>query len=491
MLGVLIGSSLVTYAYASAIPLSRYSSEALQDHVPWETLPGSQPILAQVKDSFNMFSGYVQINQTSGKSFFYWFFESQNDPVNDPIILWTNGGPGCSGMLGLFTEMGPIRPDNRGYLLLNPFSWNLHANMIFIEQPTGVGFSFSNVGADYWMGDDTVAQDMHQFVINWFKRFPVFKENDFYLASESYGGHYLPTTALHIVKNHGSMNIQPGDLFNFKGFAVGNPFTDDYLNRIAMFEKLYGDSLLPKNKYDYWRSRCTPRVKRAANAQTCLSIESSLIKYAGALNHYALSYPVCTPQEASSSAAGYSQRAWLLNKTLEYHLDIHVDYEPCESQFLIQYLNKPEVQNAIHVKSYSSWTPCSKKLMYSNDDFMKPVQGLYNQLIDGGYNLDILVFSGDDDAICATQGTQEWIFNLGYSTDILWQEWKVEDQTAGFVTRFQGGLTFVTVHDAGHEVPRFRPVRALDMLKRFLTGNWFTASRFVSDERHSNDAAVE
>lgn len=99
----------------------------------------------------------------------------------------------------------------------------------------------------------------------------------------------------------------------------------------------------------------------------------------------------------------------------------------------------------------------------------------YNYLIDGGFNLDILVYSGDDDAVCGTIGTQSWIWNLGYKPKSLWQPYLVTGQTAGFLTQFTGTkMAFLTVHRAGHEVPTYVPDVALDMWGKFLSGDFTT-----------------
>ena len=75
--------------------------------------------------------------------------ESANDPSTDPVAFWTNGGPGCSGLLGFMTEQGPFRPLADGTLKLNQFAWNQKASMVFIEAPCGVGFSYSDNKDDY------------------------------------------------------------------------------------------------------------------------------------------------------------------------------------------------------------------------------------------------------------------------------------------------------------------------------------------------------
>lgn len=100
-----------------------------------ESLPNAPALLS------NQFSGYLKISST--KRIHYFYVESEGDPASDPVIFWTNGGPGCSGLLGLFTEMGPWRANEYGGLTRNPYAWTKHASMVFLEQPIGVGFSYS------------------------------------------------------------------------------------------------------------------------------------------------------------------------------------------------------------------------------------------------------------------------------------------------------------------------------------------------------------
>ena len=166
----------------------QYSPRALQDKIT--QLPG-----LSAQPSFQMFSGYIDVSEAQdlSRQMFYWFVESQNSPSTDPVFLWTNGGPGCSGLGGFLTEQGPFRPTANGTsLIVNDYAWNKIANVVFIEQPVGVGFS-TTTDTDIAYGDAQAAADNHRFVVGFFKRFAAFAQQDFYITSESYGGHYMPT----------------------------------------------------------------------------------------------------------------------------------------------------------------------------------------------------------------------------------------------------------------------------------------------------------
>lgn len=125
-----------------------------------------------------MWSGYIPIPESS-KMIHYLLAESQNDPENDPVIIWYNGGPGCSSMLGFMQEHGPFQWENGNTTWnegTNPYSWNREANVLYIEQPAGVGYSYfanaSEMGFNFT--DYNAAQDNLQAVLGWFQKFPEF-----------------------------------------------------------------------------------------------------------------------------------------------------------------------------------------------------------------------------------------------------------------------------------------------------------------------------
>lgn len=92
-------------------------------------------------------------------------------------------------MLGFFTEQGPFRPNKDMTLSFNEYAWNQVSNMVFIEAPCGVGFSYSDVESDYTTGDAQTALDNYDMIQAFFGRFPEYSKNDMYISSESYGGH--------------------------------------------------------------------------------------------------------------------------------------------------------------------------------------------------------------------------------------------------------------------------------------------------------------
>ena len=85
-------------------------------------------------------SGYFSVESGIDKNYFYWLFESRATPSTDPLIMWLNGGPGCSSQLGLLTENGPCTVSEDGLSTINnPHSWNNNANVMWIDQPAHVG----------------------------------------------------------------------------------------------------------------------------------------------------------------------------------------------------------------------------------------------------------------------------------------------------------------------------------------------------------------
>src|ERR1700753_1194145 len=132
------------------------------------------------------YTGWLDIGS---KHLFFWYFESQKAPEKDPLVLWLTGGPGASSMLGLFEELGPCLVNEYGNgTVHNEYGWNKEANMLFVDQPAGVGFSYLDKGEPVPSSSFTAAEDLHIFLqIFVTKAFPKLKDQAFHISGESYG----------------------------------------------------------------------------------------------------------------------------------------------------------------------------------------------------------------------------------------------------------------------------------------------------------------
>jgi carboxypeptidase C (cathepsin A) len=155
-------------------------------------------------------------------------------------------------------------------------------------------------------------------------------------------------------------------------------------------------------------------------------------------------------------------------------------YEPCTDLYSSNYLNKADVKAALHVHTDIEWEECSRTTKYNLLDKLLPMEKYYKILLNSVSHPDlrILVYSGDDDGVCGTIGTQRWIYDLGFSVDKMWDTWYNEDgQTAGYITKFNTPFSkdtrfsFITVHNAGHEVPTYKPKEALELFSMYLHNN--------------------
>ena len=418
--------------------------------------------------AFNQFSGYINLPGTK-KQIHYWFVEAENNPETAPLVFWTNGGPGCSGLIGFLTEQGPFRPDADGILHENAYAWNKVANMVFIEQPVGVGFSYSENEDDYKIDDDQAAKDNLATILGFLDKFPNLKYVSLYITSESYGGHYMPTLAVEIIKYNDALTDSENRI-NFQGFAVGNPYTDYYSGVGAEMETYWGKQLLPKTSWDIYVANGCLSVAGQLNNSVCSTLILDFMKKIGNLNPYALDYPVClTAQQRTMHKFLYAS-----------YNEGGLAYEPCEDEFSTTYLNRDDVKRALHVKDDIVWAECSRTTKYEMKDKMLPMEKYYRTILDSKTHsyLHVLVYSGDDDSVCGTIGTQRWIYDLGYSVSkkFDWNTWTVDGQVAGYVTKFNtpyssvSRFSFATVHSAGHEVPTYKPKEALELFKMYLNG---------------------
>jgi len=403
--------------------------------------------------ALSQYSGYINIDPSHGRRLHYWFIESLGNPSKDPVVVWLNGGPGCSSMDGLLYEMGPIHFNNKPNDLspiFNPWTWVNISSMLFIEAPAGVGFSYSDTVADYNTNDTRTAADNFRLLQLFTSLFPKYKAHDLWIAGESYAGMYVPMLANNVMDG-----IERGQFsMNLKGVLVGNGVTRGAPERSVsdQFQWLYGHGLVAKPLMDQLNTACASNP----NSNTCQTLQNRALQGWNGFNPYYL-YGDCTPQRP-------------LPKSFTDTVKLKSNPPCIDSSKGQNYLNSPAVKAAIHVKSDLHWEICSDIVNYAED--YGSVLPIYYRLFSA--NKKVLIYSGDADGMVDYTYSEAWTESLKLTQTTSWRQWFFTDragkQVGGFVTEYKEGLAFATIVGAGHMVPQDKPQPAYEMFSRFITG---------------------
>ncbi|OQS03415.1 serine protease family S10 [Thraustotheca clavata] len=419
----------------------------------------SLPNYADDQDiNFNQFAGQVPL-PSNGQKMFYWLVESQTTPSSDPLVLWLNGGPGCSSLGGFFTELGPFVVDSELKVKRNPYGWNRKANVVFLESPAGVGFSGPLLNGTNYNDDFTTAR-VYEFLEQFLKLYPAYAKRDFYITGESYAGMYIPWLANALV-------TKPIPNLSLKGFAIGNAYTDTEIDDTSVIDYYYNHAMISVEAYKAINAGCTSRNVTHA----CMNNATSCPSQCGKPLNEALD---SIQDNALDPYYIYGDVCYLLEGATQKELNIRSMnrgvYGPCRDVYTQDYLRLPQVQEAIHVESgYVNWTDCNDDVsnIYHGSNSSLPK---YPAILAAGLN--VLIYSGDADTVVNFLGTQRWITSEGLNLKVQdkWKAWFGPDkQLAGYTERYTN-LTFTTIKGAGHMVPSVRPLHALHMFECFLYG---------------------
>ncbi|KAK9318025.1 Alpha/Beta hydrolase protein [Lipomyces starkeyi] len=438
-------------------PATQRPATEFDFHVSAKELPGhalrvKKPADLGV-DTVKQYSGYLDV-EDEDKHFFYWFFESRNDPKNDPLILWLNGGPGCSSMTGLFFELGPSSVNKHGKLDYNPNAWNQNASVIFLDQPVNVGYSYSSQSVS-----STVAagKDVYALLTLFFKQFPEYSKLPFHIAGESYAGHYIPVFAAEIL-SHKERN------FDLTSVLIGNGLTDGLTQYKYYRPMACGEGGAPAvlseeecAKMDAAYPRCASMIQNCYNTESVWS---------------------CVP------ASIYCNNAMMgpYQRTGKNVYDIRGACEDSENLcypqmgWISEYLNSKKVKSAVgaEVDKFESCNFDINRNFLFNGDWMKPYHYAVPHVLEAG--VPVLIYAGDKDFICNWLGNQGWTNALEWAGSKEFQaaptkNWTLDGKTVGTVQN-AGNFTFLRVFEAGHMTPFNQPEAALDMVNKWVSGNF-------------------
>jgi cathepsin A (carboxypeptidase C) len=437
-------------------------------------------------DKFDMFSGYANIPETS-KQLHYLFNASQGNPATDPLIIWTNGGPGCSSMLGWLQEHGPYQMASGAHDMTfteNQWTWNREASMLYIEQPAGVGYSYCEGKYDCSFDDEKSGEDNFAAIMAWFEKFPEFKTNDLYITGESYGGIYVPYMA-HEIFTHNDANETNDDVFkpNLKGFAVGNGVTNwTYDTTPAYVNMAYWHSLIDQELHDKIEAAsCDFGGPYGTNiTDECMGYLDEFNNLTAEVNVYDIfgtcwgvgPYPQMYETKSHHGYTANDYTPWLKRGQPKFSETtgepILKELPPCTwGSGLLDWMNLAETREALHIPDkVQAWDLCQSGDWWHYAIQPKGSQWIYEELKDRE-DFRMLHFSGDTDGAVATDGTQGWIASTGWKSTKDWTPYFVDAQVAGYTEEY-GNFSFGTVHGAGHMAPQFKPPQTYHLIFNWL-----------------------
>ncbi|KAF3774010.1 putative serine carboxypeptidase [Nymphaea thermarum] len=409
---------IVTLLLQLSLP-TEVCSSATSDRIT--RLPGQPPV------DFQQFAGYITVDRKGERALFYYFVEAKTEPSSKPLVIWFNGGPGCSSVGGgAFSENGPFRP-NGNILVRNEYSWNTAANMLYVEMPVGVGFSY--------------LRNMSQY-----------KNRDLFITGESYAGHYIPQLAELLIRANKQQNE-----FNLKGIALGNPLLESYTNYNSRAEFLWSHGLISDPAYRVLSQNCNfsrflSEVLRRNVSSICSRVMRIVDRETSSfVDEYDVTLDKCiSPLQMHSLVLRPTQMTEKIDVCVLNKTEI--------------YLNRPDVQTALHARlatGVPKWEKCSSVLKYNKLNMEISTINLLGSIVKFG--IPVLVYSGDQDSNIPLTGTRTQIHGLAARLGL-------NTTVGGWTIVYGDMLSFATVRGASHLVPSTQPQRALVLFKAFLQG---------------------
>ncbi|WFD19816.1 carboxypeptidase D [Malassezia caprae] len=427
----------------------------------WGTLP-----------SFDMDAGYMPVRALDSatgapKDFahvYYWRHSAMWPQRRRKVILWLNGGPGCSSLDGALMELGPFRFQSNGTLagVARGIAWNEYADVVYVDQPVGTGFSIVDNDA-FAQSLQQVADEMVAFLRGLVQRYPEYArdDTDVYLAGESYAGQYIPYVAK-------TLRAMPDAPLALRGVIIGNGFIDPRTQ--------YGTSVETMQQAGLWQAQGPELQHMAPFLQQC---RDAMKKDAVARAEYpeceavALEVERLTLTSAPDGERCINMFDLRLNDTAPA---CGMNWPP-EVHAMSAYLRRTDVRGALHVDGRlqpEAWVECNGRVgrvlraaAQTEEASVRYLPALLE------HGLRVLLFAGDRDLVCSALGHQRlvdaltWHGQTGMGAHARPAPYLVNEAPVGTWIEARN-LTLATFYNASHMAPYDVPYAAHDMMLRFV-----------------------
>ncbi|KAL4930042.1 serine-type carboxypeptidase kexA [Aspergillus undulatus] len=408
-----------------------------------------------------MHAGHIEVDPEHNGHLFFWHYQNRHIANRQRTIIWLNGGPGCSSMDGALMEVGPFRLKDNATLEYNEGSWDEFANLLFVDQPVGTGFSYAKTNS-YLHELDVMAEQFVTFLEKWFAIFPEYERDDIYISGESYAGQYIPYIAKAIQDRNKKVKNSKAQ-WSLRGLLIGNGWISPIEQYPAYLSFAYEEGLVEEGsklgkELEVLLSVCKSKMENGHPKVTITACEDIINRLLTATTG---SDKQCLNMYDIRLRDGSCGNTW-----------------PPDLADMKPYLRTREVIQALNInpEKQSGWDECDGNVgSMFRPQKSEPSVNLLPGLLESG--VEILLFSGDQDLICNHHGTEQLISNMrwaggtGFETSPgVWaprHDWTFEDEPAGYYQHARN-LTYVLFYNASHMVPFDLPRRSRDMVDRFM-----------------------
>ncbi|KAF5282417.1 hypothetical protein FQR65_LT14311 [Abscondita terminalis] len=390
-------------------------------------------------ENVKSYAGYFTVSERFNSNMFFWFFPSETDYENAPVLLWLQGGPGSSSLIGALAINGAFEVTDELKLKRKDYYWSQKHSVIYIDNPVGVGYSFTDEDG-YTRNETIVGEHLYLALLQFFQLFPELKDNDFFVTGESYAGKYVPAVSHHIIKQ----NPTAKNKINLKGLAMGNPHCDPE-NQLGFAELLYQLGLIDL--------RGKKLVQQKVDVIIEFIHEKMWVEAYAAMDNF---------------IDGDNGQLTVFKNLTGFTNSLNLlDINDTATNNMKKYVKLPRFRAALHVGNIT-FDDGKKVLAAMIPDVMQSIVPLLTDLLD---NYKILFYNGQFDILIAYPLMMNFLQKMEFKDSDAYKVaerhiWRIDGDVAGYVKE-AGNIMDLLVRNAGHMVPMDQPKWALDMITRF------------------------
>ncbi|KAI9483699.1 MAG: Alpha/Beta hydrolase protein [Benjaminiella poitrasii] len=435
-----------------------------------------QPISPCQREYTTQYSGYID-NLITNEHIFFYFLESQLAPKTDPVILLLHGDLGCSPVSNSWFETGLCSVKTG--IETNPYSFNNIANLLYIDQPSDVGYSYTD-GRKASTSED-VAKSLYDILQIFFTEFKQYANNDFHISGSGYSSRYIPALATHVVRENRYSHLHNKLPIRLASIIMGNGFINPRIQELSHYDyacnngkPFFSNTTCQKMKNDlrrckYLLSKCRNRNSGSSTNSISCDIASYYCKRTQLDPFIKIGLnPFDTRRQCnySTPSISYEFSSVVLSQCYPIMLDIE------------RYANRQDIKTEFGVDSIHSkhFQICNRRVPYrfraSNDKYLTDTTNDIEKLL--ATPVRILVYAGDMNWYNNWYGQRAWLSKLDWIGQVDFNEAEDKDwisyvsgARAGLVKSYLN-LTFVRIFNAGHYAIYDQPANMIDLYSRWL-----------------------